>query len=44
MIAADEPFAFDFALAQQGPLMRTPALEGAPACPGPYKRHVDALG
>ena len=44
MIAADQPVAFDFALAQQRPLMRAPALEGAPAGAGADKRQVDAFG
>jgi hypothetical protein len=44
MIAANELVAFDFALAQQCPLMGASALEGAPASAGADKRQVDAAG
>ena len=44
MIAADEPVAFDFALAEQRALMGTTALEGAPAGAGADERQVDAVG
>jgi hypothetical protein len=43
VIATDELVAFDLALAQQRPLMGTPALEGAPASAGANKRHVDPV-
>ena len=42
MVAANEPVAFDFALAQKRALMRAEALEGAPPGACSYERDIDA--